>query len=94
MSRVLTSGGILVISDLSAADIAADHERTRRISKFLFEGSPAVADYYQWLDNAGLRVLEAESTLAGRHGLLLCAEKGLGRLPVSPPFVDDPARKP
>jgi SAM-dependent methyltransferase len=76
ISRVLAPGGVLVVSGLTADDLARFDERTRRLAKYMFEIGPAAKDYYSWLDGAGLRVLEAYPTFVGRHGLLLVAEKG------------------
>lgn len=81
MARVLRPGGILIISELTAEDLAAYPGGAKYIARRMFENSPSVVDFYRWLDNAGLRVLEAQSTLSGRHGLLLSAEKGSRRMP-------------
>jgi ubiquinone/menaquinone biosynthesis C-methylase UbiE len=94
MARVLTLGGVLIISDLTADDLAAYHGGARRIARLMFENSPAAVDYYRWLDSAGLRVLEAESTLSGRHGLFLSAEKVLRRTPLARPAFHDSGEQP
>jgi SAM-dependent methyltransferase len=75
MARVLTPGGTFVFSELSAEDLPADHKGMRRIGESMFQSVPGAVDYYRWLDRAGLRVLEADSTLSGRHGLVITAEK-------------------
>jgi SAM-dependent methyltransferase len=76
MARVLTPGGILLVSELSVEDLAGCPERTRRIARFMFETGPRVTDYYRWLDSAELRILEAIPTLSHGHGLLFTAQKG------------------
>ena len=74
MARALAPGGVLAFSELSVEDGAADWERTRSFAGFTAE-SAHIADYYRWLDSAGLRVQEAFPTFSGRHGLLIVAEK-------------------
>jgi SAM-dependent methyltransferase len=75
MARVLAPGGILVVSDVTAEDFFVHDRRFNRIARFMFEPGPAIADFYGWLESAGLRPVEVASTLLDRGGVWIMAEK-------------------
>jgi SAM-dependent methyltransferase len=80
MARVLGPNGVLVVSDVTAEDVVGNIEAASRLSRRIFEPGPAIADFYWWLEGAGLRPLEVGPTLSGRSGLMVIAEKDSGEI--------------